>query len=92
MNLLDIVGTVAGLLTKAIKRPPITHVDGTTLEIDARGIPTNACLVCGCNVFNIRAGFEDYDIAFWFTDAECAECGCPLTAPTPCDHPDQIDA
>jgi hypothetical protein len=53
--------------------------------LDLRGIPTHEC-VCGCNVFLIRAGFEDYDIAFWFTDAHCADCGAPVTVPTPVDR------
>lgn len=54
---------------------------------DQRGIPSHACL-CGCDVFLIRARFDDYDIAMWFTDANCAACGAPVTAPTPVDHPD----
>lgn len=40
----------------------------------------------------IRAGFEGYDISFWFTDAECSNCGSPMTAPTPCDDPEKAEA
>jgi hypothetical protein len=32
--------------------------------------------------------FEDYDIALWFTDGECDDCGTLLTVPTPVDNPD----
>lgn len=56
--------------------------------IDQRGVPTHACLVCGCSVLVIRATFEDYELAGYFLDAECAECGSPLTAPCPVDRPD----
>lgn len=56
--------------------------------IDTRGIPSHECLNCGSNVFNIRAGFEDWDIAFWFTEGTCAQCKAPVTVPTPCDDPD----
>lgn len=56
--------------------------------IDARGIPTNACPVCTSTVFRVLAVFDAYDIAAWYTDAECAECGALLTAPCPPDMPD----
>jgi rRNA maturation endonuclease Nob1 len=55
--------------------------------IDQRGIPTHACLACGSNVLIIRATFEDYEIAGYYLDAECAQCGSPLTAPCPVDRP-----
>lgn len=55
--------------------------------IDQRGIPTHICLVCGCGVFLIRAMFEDYEMAGYYLDAECAACGCPLTVPCPVDRP-----
>lgn len=58
------------------------------MVIDIRGIPTHACPNCGCVVFNIRAIFDEYDIALWFTDGECSDCGALLTVPTPVDNPD----
>lgn len=56
--------------------------------LDQRGLPTNACLVCGSNLFTIHAVFEDYEIVGYLLDAHCADCGSPLTAPCPVDRPD----
>jgi hypothetical protein len=39
-------------------------------------------------VFKIKAMFEDYDIAVWFVDGECDDCGTLLTVPCPVDDPD----
>jgi hypothetical protein len=64
------------------------HHTMSELTIDQRGIPTHQCLNCGCNVFVIKATFEDYDISGWFMDAECSCCASPLTAPCPVDHPE----
>jgi len=58
------------------------------MTLDARGVPTHACPNCGHLVLKIKAMFENYDIALWFTDAECDDCGTLLTAPTPVDNPD----
>ena len=55
------------------------------MALNARGVPTHACPNCGHLVFRIKAVFEDNDIALWFTDAECDDCGTLLTAPTPAD-------
>ncbi|MDA3022414.1 MAG: hypothetical protein O2943_07130 [Actinomycetota bacterium] len=63
------------------------HAVPHDLMIDQRGVPTHACLNCGCNVFNIQATFADYDISAWFLDATCSCCGSPLTAPCPADDP-----
>ncbi|MBM3669954.1 MAG: hypothetical protein FJW97_08090 [Actinobacteria bacterium] len=57
--------------------------------IDQRGIPTNACVMCGCNILVIRAVFEDYELTGYLLDAECACCGSPVTAPCPLDRPDE---
>lgn len=56
--------------------------------IDQRGIPSNECIYCGSNVQVIRAIFEDYQIVEWFLDSFCADCGSPMTAPTPVDNPE----
>ncbi len=49
-----------------------------------RGIPTHVC-PCGSRLFKVGCMFEDNEISLWFTDAECADCGALLTAPTPAD-------
>jgi len=53
--------------------------------VDLRGTPTHAC-VCGSQHFYIRVMFENYEIATYFLDMECTECGALLTAPTPLDR------
>lgn len=53
--------------------------------VDLRGTPTHAC-ICGSTHFYIRAIFEDYEIATYFLDMQCAQCGALLTAPTPLDR------
>jgi rRNA maturation endonuclease Nob1 len=55
---------------------------------DFRGIPSAACPACGSNLIQITASFnyETYEIDMYLLDnAECAECGSLLTAPTPLD-------
>lgn len=52
--------------------------------IDLRGTPTHVC-VCGCNVFNLKVIFDDFQIMQYFLDMECAQCGSLATAPTPVD-------
>ena len=56
------------------------------MVLDARGLPTHACPNCGCKILRIKAMFNDYEIALWFTEGECAECGTKLTVPTPVDR------
>lgn len=56
--------------------------------VDVRGLPANACPLCGGRVLRLRALFDDYDIAMWFLDAECDACGALLTAPCPPDRPE----
>jgi hypothetical protein len=53
--------------------------------MDLRGTPTHAC-ICGSSVWNIKAMFDNYEIATYFLDMECAECGSLATAPTPLDR------
>lgn len=52
--------------------------------MDLRGTPTHVC-VCGCNVFNLKVIFDDFQIMQYFLDMECAQCGSLATAPTPVD-------
>jgi hypothetical protein len=49
--------------------------------MDIRGTPTHLC-PCGCNIWNIKVMFEDFEIATYFLDMECANCGTRATAPT----------
>ncbi len=53
--------------------------------VDLRGTPTHAC-VCGSIHFYVRAIFDNYEIATYFLDMQCVECGALLTAPTPLDR------
>ena len=59
------------------------------MAIDFRGIPTTACPICGCKIFNIKAEFDptDYEIGLYYLDGNCSQCGTLLTVPTPLDHP-----
>jgi hypothetical protein len=56
--------------------------------MDLRGTPTHECL-CGSRIFFIRAVFDDYEIATYFLEMQCAECGSLATAPTPLDRESQ---
>jgi len=56
--------------------------------MDLRGTPTHEC-VCGSRIFFIRAVFDDYEIATYFLEMQCAECGSLATAPTPLDRESQ---
>ena len=52
--------------------------------MDIRGTPTHVC-PCGCNIWNVKVIFSDFQIATYFLDMECANCGSLATAPTPVD-------
>ena len=56
------------------------------MSLDARGVPTHACPNCGCRIFKVKAIFDDWDIAMWFTEGSCADCGTLVTVPTPVDR------
>lgn len=49
--------------------------------------PTHQC-VCGCTVFLTYVQFENYEIAWYALDVECANCGNLLKAPCPVDRPE----
>lgn len=54
--------------------------------LDARGIPTRECPSCASTLFTIQASFDDnYEVALYLLNAECAICGTLITAPTPLD-------
>jgi hypothetical protein len=42
---------------------------------------------CGSFVWNLKASFDDYELASYFIDMECASCGSFAKAPTPLDRP-----
>ena len=52
--------------------------------IDARGIPSAVCPMCGCGWFSVQIAFDDsYEISAYMLDAKCGDCGTLVTAPTP---------
>lgn len=60
------------------------------IVLDARGIPTPECPNCGSWLITIQATFdENYEVASYLLDAECAMCHTKLTAPTPLDLPQE---
>jgi len=54
-------------------------------SMDVRGVPTHVC-PCGSEVWSLKVIFYDYEIASYFIDMECANCGTLATAPTPVDR------
>lgn len=46
---------------------------------------------CGSNMWRIVAVFDDYELATYFTDAECVFCGTRAKVPTPLDRPGSFD-
>lgn len=62
--------------------------------LDIRGIPSPVCPCCGSTLLRLTVEFdpETYEIAgYLLDDAQCVECKCLITAPTPLDHPDYED-
>lgn len=63
----------------------LMHHGNYSMAMDLRGMPMREC-VCGCNVFLALISFDDdNDIAFYFLDGECVNCGSLVTLPTPLD-------
>jgi hypothetical protein len=67
-------------------RGPIVDINDLKPEnydhaMDLRGTPTHLC-PCGCNIWNVKVIFEDFEVATYFLDMECANCGSMATAPT----------
>jgi hypothetical protein len=52
--------------------------------MDLRGTPTHEC-ICGSNIWNIKAMFDNFEIVTYFLDMVCDNCGSYATAPTPLD-------
>ena len=62
--------------------------DNYDSAMDLRGTPTHEC-VCGCNIWNVKVIFEESQIATYFLEMQCVECGSLATAPTPLDRESQ---
>lgn len=45
------------------------------------------CPICNSNVWNVKCVFNDYELATYMIDMECASCGTYAKAPTPLDRP-----
>lgn len=50
----------------------------------------HTCPICESDIWNIKATFQDYEIAQYFLDMECSSCGTYAKAPTPLDRPTLI--
>jgi hypothetical protein len=75
-----------GILIKLCK----TGIFGVSM-VNLRGIPTPACPCCGSTLLRMTVQFDPntYEIQMYLLDdAECIDCGCLITAPTPLDHPE----
>jgi hypothetical protein len=57
-------------------------------SMDIRGVPTHTC-PCGCEIWNLKVIFDSCEIATYFLDMECANCGTLATAPTPLDREEE---
>jgi hypothetical protein len=59
--------------------------------VNLRGIPTPVCPCCGSSLLRLTVQFDPdtYEVEMYLLDdAECVECKCLITAPTPLDHPE----
>lgn len=59
-----------------------------TMEYAAQVL--HECPKCESNLWLLKVSFDDYEIAQYLLDMECAICGSYATAPTPLDRPDLI--
>lgn len=53
--------------------------------MDLRGNPIGDVCVCGSELFTAIVAFDHGEIAFYFLDGECVNCGSLVTLPTPID-------
>lgn len=64
----------------------IIHHGDYTQAMDLRGHPIGTSCMCGSEIFIALISFdESKEIAFYFLDAECVNCGSLVTLPTPID-------
>lgn len=54
-------------------------------SMDLRGTPTHQC-ICGSEVWSLQVVFDNYEIATYYLDMQCVQCGSIATAPTPVDR------
>ena len=54
--------------------------------MDLRGNPIGDFCLCGSELFTAIVAFEHGEIAFYFLDGECVDCGSLVTLPTPIDN------
>lgn len=54
--------------------------------MDLRGNPIGDFCLCGSELFTAIVAFEHGEIAFYFLDGECVNCGSLVTLPTPIDN------
>ena len=60
------------------------------MPLDATGIPSNACPVCGHMFFQIIAHFSEYEIDFYTLEGTCDDCGALVTVPCLVDDPQYV--
>jgi hypothetical protein len=53
--------------------------------IDFGDLISPVCLACGGDLLRIVVTFDNQEIAAYFTDAECIQCGSRFKCPTPID-------
>jgi hypothetical protein len=62
--------------------PPVTGADLRDLG------PVHVC-ICGSQVFNVAASFDDFELSWYFLDATCFSCGALVRVPC---EPDRYEA
>lgn len=62
-------------------------MDKVEAGLDARGIPTASCPICGEQWLKVPMIFDDetYDVAAWGLEGECMSCGTLVTICCPTD-------
>jgi hypothetical protein len=80
-TLLFVLNSLSRVLARLLSRAGA--LNSSTVDMRSLG-PVHACF-CGSRLFKVGCMFEDNDIAMWFVDAECADCGALVKVPTPAD-------
>ena len=69
------------ILSKIWERISSYNTLPEVIGADLRGLgPIHVCM-CGSQVFNVMAAFEDYELVWYFLDATCVNCGNLVTVP-----------
>jgi hypothetical protein len=81
-----LVDLVVGLVTDLRKS------DDRKLGLDASGVPTAGCPMCGEQWLKVPMIFDNdtYDVAGWGLEGECYSCGTRVTVCTPVDKEERI--